>query len=120
MNLAGGTIRTEDLVLAGGAFNWSSGTLRLLNQIHFGPGGLFGANFILGANRTLIGTTLFIGGAGTGSLTIDGNGLAGATAQIHVGGTSPGLLVVNAGATASAASGVVYAFSSGLANGRTG
>jgi T5SS/PEP-CTERM-associated repeat protein len=73
--LDGGTLETEMLELAGGAFNWTSGTLHFSSDLSVEPSGSLGGSVAVGTGKALDADgDLFVGNAGTGALDITGGG----------------------------------------------
>jgi fibronectin-binding autotransporter adhesin len=98
-NLSGGTLTTGSLnVAAGGAFNWSAGTLDITNStVTIGTGGIFGPTFAIGTQsgtQSLLTNFSLIVDAGT--LNIGSMGWVSASSEI-VGNSSAGTLTQNGG-----------------------
>jgi T5SS/PEP-CTERM-associated repeat protein len=91
VNLNGGTLRTGQLELVGGAFNWTSGTLHLTGtDVLVEPGGLFGPSLDLGAGKILRVPRLLVGQNGNGTLTAHDGALIDSLVEFTVGGTAEG------------------------------
>ncbi|MBA3484910.1 MAG: hypothetical protein H0T51_24185, partial [Pirellulales bacterium] len=73
--LDGGMLETGALELAGGAFNWTSGTLHLGSDLSVEPSGLLGGSVAVSTGKTLRpGVSLFVGNTGSGTLNITAGG----------------------------------------------
>jgi T5SS/PEP-CTERM-associated repeat protein len=76
--LDGGTLETATLQLAGGALNWTSGTLRFSSNLGVEPSGPLGASVAVGAGKLLdTDGHLNVGNAGSSTLNVTGGG------QVH-------------------------------------
>ena len=73
--LDGGTLETATLELAGGAFNWTSGTLRLRSELNVEPSGPLGGSVAVGAGKVLEAEgDFYVGKTGDGTLNITAGG----------------------------------------------
>ncbi|MEX2310758.1 MAG: hypothetical protein WD738_24535 [Pirellulales bacterium] len=75
VSLAGGTLETAAIELAGGSFNRTAGSLRLGSGLSIEPSGLLGGSVAVGAGEALeTDGDLYVGNAGAGTLNITTGG----------------------------------------------
>jgi T5SS/PEP-CTERM-associated repeat protein len=129
--LDGGTLETASMELAGGSFNWTSGTLHLDSDLIVEPSGLFGGSVAVGAGKVL-NADLLVGDSGSGtfsitnggyvssvfawigdqsgsmgSVTVDGTGSIGKFVNVSVGNFGDGALEITNGGRVDASGGKI-------------
>jgi T5SS/PEP-CTERM-associated repeat protein len=98
IDLAGGMLQTGSLqIAAGGAFNWTSGTLSITNAtLPINAGAVLGNNLTVGAGKSLIVPEMHVGEPGAGSINVTGGGTVSAfITRIGLGSGSAGSVSIS-------------------------
>ena len=135
VHLAGGHLSLTQLVLSGGVFDWTAGTLSYANNLSVHSGGLFGPSLTILTDQRLETFDVIVGQSGHGDLTLAPGGelsctglrladAPGVVGSLHVDGsgaflslgTAPTIGVSGRGELAISAGGVFETFPDGNQN----